>query len=88
MISPPLTAAELESYVARFDFSRFAAGYAINEAPWDIITKIDDVRLTGDNAELAKVIAKKKVGDSIKLTLWRDGKEITLSVTLGNQSEE
>ncbi len=36
-----LTATELESYVARFDFSRFAAGYAINEAPWDIITKID-----------------------------------------------
>ena len=36
-----LTTAELESYIARFDFSRFAAGYAINEAPWDLITKID-----------------------------------------------
>ncbi len=36
-----LTAAELESYIARFDFSRFAAGYSVNEAPWDVVTKID-----------------------------------------------
>lgn len=32
---------EVESYIARFDFSRFAAGYALNEAPWDLVTKID-----------------------------------------------
>ncbi len=36
-----LTPAEIESYVARFDFTRFAAAYALNEAPWDLITKID-----------------------------------------------
>lgn len=53
----------------------------------DIITKIDDVRLTGDNAELSKSISKKKVGDSMTLTLWRDGKELTIKVTLGNQGE-
>lgn len=51
----------------------------------DIVTKIDDVRLSGDNAELAKVIAKKKVGDTLTLTVWRDGKEISLKVTLGTQ---
>jgi len=33
--------AELEAYVNRYDFSRFAAGYSINEAPWDFIRKID-----------------------------------------------
>ena len=32
---------EVESYVLRYDFTRFAAGYAVNEAPWDLITKID-----------------------------------------------
>lgn len=36
-----LTGPELESYVNRYDFSRFAAGYALNEMPWDLITKID-----------------------------------------------
>lgn len=36
-----LTPAELESYVARYDFSRFAAAYALNELPWDIVTKVD-----------------------------------------------
>lgn len=36
-----LTGPELESYIARYDFSRFAAGYSINESPWDLLTKID-----------------------------------------------
>lgn len=36
-----LNAIELDSYVARYDLSRFAAGYAFNEAPWDLVTKID-----------------------------------------------
>jgi serine protease Do len=53
----------------------------------DIIKNIDDVRLTGDNAELSKVIAKKKVGDSIKLIIWRDGKEQALTATLANQAD-
>jgi septum formation protein len=36
-----LTPVEIDSYVSRFDFTRFAAAYALNEAPWDLITKID-----------------------------------------------
>lgn len=36
-----LTPVEIDSYVSRFDFARFAAAYAINEAPWNLITKID-----------------------------------------------
>jgi septum formation protein len=32
---------EIDSYVTRYDFSRYAAAYAVNEAPWDVITKID-----------------------------------------------
>lgn len=36
-----LTNPELESYITRYDFSRFAAGYALNEMPWDLVTKVD-----------------------------------------------
>lgn len=36
-----LTTPELESYVNRYDLTRFAASYAFNETPWDLITKID-----------------------------------------------
>lgn len=36
-----MTPAEIDSYISRFDFTRFAAAYALNEAPWDLITKID-----------------------------------------------
>ncbi len=33
--------AEVESFVTRFDLSRFAAGFALNETPWDLVTKIE-----------------------------------------------
>lgn len=36
-----MTQTEVDSYISRFDFTRFAAAYAINEAPWDLITKMD-----------------------------------------------
>ena len=32
---------ELESFVTRFDLARFAAGFALNETPWDLVTKIE-----------------------------------------------
>lgn len=53
----------------------------------DIIIKFDDIRLSGENAELAKLIAKKKVGDTISIVLWRDGKEKSIKVTLGSQTQ-
>ena len=36
-----LDASSLEEYVSRYNFTRFAAGYALNETPWDLVTKID-----------------------------------------------
>lgn len=36
-----LTPVEIDSYITRFDFTRFAAAYAINEAPWDLVIKMD-----------------------------------------------
>ena len=32
---------EIDSYITRFDFTRFAGAYALNEAPWDLVTKVD-----------------------------------------------
>lgn len=52
----------------------------------DIITTFDDQKLTDKN-DLAKVISKKKVGDAVSLGIWRDGKELTIKVTLGNQEK-
>lgn len=53
----------------------------------DIITALDGTKLTGTNAELATVLAKKKVGDQVSLSVWRDGKTMTINATLGNQGE-
>lgn len=53
----------------------------------DIVMSVDGSRLTGDNAELAKVLQSKKVGDQVTLHVWRDGKESDIKVTLGNQGE-
>lgn len=36
-----MSAVEVETYVMRFDISRFAGAYAVNEAPWDLVTKVD-----------------------------------------------
>lgn len=51
----------------------------------DIITKIDDQKLQG-KTEVATIIARKKIGDKLKITLWRQdgdsGKIQELTVTL------
>lgn len=50
----------------------------------DIIIKIDGTKVTDSN-DLARIIGKKKVGDTIELTVWRNEKEMTLGVTLASQ---
>lgn len=50
----------------------------------DIIIKIDGVKLT-ESHDLATVVSKKKVGDKVTLTVWREEKEISLSLTVGTQ---
>lgn len=54
----------------------------------DIITKIDNVKVTDRDGGLAKIIAGKKVGDKIQVELWRDGKTLTVSVAVGETSGE
>jgi S1-C subfamily serine protease len=49
----------------------------------DIITKIDDQTLDENNS-LADVIAKKNSGDTVKLTIWRNGNGETINATLSD----
>ncbi len=50
----------------------------------DIVTKINGDKLTTSN-DLARVVGKKKAGDVITLTIWRDDKDVSFIVTLGTQ---
>lgn len=47
----------------------------------DIITKMDGASVRESN-DLGKIISGKKVGDTVGLTVWADGKERNVSVTL------
>jgi serine protease Do len=47
----------------------------------DVITKIDGASVN-QNASITSIIGKHKVGDTVKLTIVRDGKTITKDVTL------
>ena len=47
----------------------------------DIVMQIDELKLDENNG-IAEVIAKKKVGEEIKLKIYRDGQEITIKIKL------
>ncbi|MCL4200117.1 trypsin-like peptidase domain-containing protein [Patescibacteria group bacterium] len=52
--------------------------------PDDIITRINGDKVTTAN-DLARIVGKKKVGDVVSCTVWREGEERTFTVTLGTQ---
>lgn len=52
--------------------------------PEDIITKIAGEKVTESN-DLARIVGKKKVGDRIAITVWRNEKEVELTLILGTQ---
>lgn len=51
----------------------------------DIITKVDGQKVT-QQEDLAKIISRKKVGDKIEVTVWREDKEQTLTLKLEEAS--
>lgn len=53
----------------------------------DIITKIDDTQLKNQEQGLAAIISKKKVGDSLSVTVFRDNKTIELTAILEESQE-
>jgi len=48
----------------------------------DIITQIDDQSLADEKAELAKIINQKKVGEEVKLKIWRQKEEVIIKLKL------
>jgi serine protease Do len=53
----------------------------------DIVTKVDGTEI--DNAlALSRTIAGDQPNQSVQLTVWRDGKETTLTATLGTFSDK
>lgn len=53
----------------------------------DIVTKIDGQKISEKDGELAKIIATKKVGDRMTVTVWRDNGEKNLNITLEEFSQ-
>ncbi|MDC9823849.1 Do family serine endopeptidase [Devosia sp. ZB163] len=52
----------------------------------DVITAVDGDQVT-DALDLSRTIAGKNPGSTVELTIWRDGKEQKISVTLGKLDE-
>lgn len=48
----------------------------------DIVIKMDNNRIQDQDSDLAKEIAGKKVGDTVTIAVWRDGKTKDFKVTL------
>jgi serine protease Do len=53
----------------------------------DIITEVNNKKITKDIFELSSAISENKVGDEITLRVWRDGQTQSLRVTLGSTPE-
>ncbi|MEO7931546.1 MAG: trypsin-like peptidase domain-containing protein [Chthoniobacterales bacterium] len=47
--------------------------------PQDVILKVDDTPVK-ETIDLQREVQKKKVGQTVKLAVWRDGKELTIPV--------
>jgi len=54
---------------------------------YDVITKVDGVAITG-SGDLRDALYQHKIGDTIKLTYYRAGKEATVSVNLTEKTSQ
>lgn len=61
---------------------RGSAAEAAGIKPMDVILEIEGVKVTSDGQFISELM-KYKVGDSVKLKVWREGSTITVPVTLG-----
>lgn len=52
----------------------------------DILTKINNQKISGSEGEVAKAISSKKVGETVTVSYFRDGKESTVTVVLAENS--
>jgi Do/DeqQ family serine protease len=59
-----------------------APAYRSDLRPFDVITQVDNAPVSSDT-QLQREILKKKIGQSIELTVWRKGQTLKLPVTTG-----
>jgi serine protease Do len=59
-----------------------APAYKSDLRPFDVITKVDNSPVSTDT-QLQREILKKKVGQSVELTVWRKGQTLKIPVTTG-----
>lgn len=64
-----------------------APAYKSNLRPFDVITQVDGNGVTTDT-ELQHQILRKKIGQSVELTVWRKGQTIKVPVTTGELPNE
>ncbi len=53
----------------------------------DIITKIKEQSIDSEN-KVAEVISKSRIGENLELLVWRNGKELKLSATVGESPQQ
>lgn len=53
----------------------------------DIVTEIDGQKIRGDDQGLAKIIAEKKIGDSVLIKIWRDNQMRDFRLTLESANQ-
>lgn len=53
----------------------------------DIIVEFDGVKLKTEEEDLAKLISSKKIGDEIKIRVWREGQELEFSIKMGQANQ-
>ena len=59
-----------------------APAYKSDLRPFDVITQVDNSPVNSDT-QLQREILKKKVGQSVELTVWRKGQTLKIAVTTG-----
>ena len=64
-----------------------APAYKSELRPFDVITQVDGNTVTTDT-ELQHAILKKKIGQSVKLTVWRKGQTLSIPITTGELPNE
>jgi S1-C subfamily serine protease len=55
--------------------------------PGDIITRVNDQSIGQNNTSLSDAVNALKVGDSITVTVWRNGKTFSFQATLANAAD-
>lgn len=77
---------EIESGVVIIEVTKDSSASKAGLAKGDVITKVNDKEVT-NSAYLKYLLYKYEVGDTVKLTYYRDGKFKTTDITLGKNEE-